>query len=114
MTHTSVQKVDLGAGAVAVVVDGDLDMASAELVAATVAGAVHRAGTRSVAVDLAGVLFLDSSGMRVLVAARKVADESGVRLQVVNLNNVVRQTLYVMGVLEWLTGSPWAPSPASG
>ena len=61
---------------------GPLDVDTAELVEADV-HALRRAGAREVVVDLHGVTFVDSYGLRVLLALRNAAARDGFRLTLV-------------------------------
>jgi anti-anti-sigma factor len=54
-------------------------------------------------VDLAGVTFMDSTGVNALVQYRNRADEAGLTLTVVNCQPLVRRVLDMTGVLPWLT-----------
>ena len=60
-----------------------------------------------VLVDLAGVSFLDSSGLRALVRAKRRFDGIGARLLVDAVSDAARQVLEISGVLDALSeGSP--------
>ena len=68
--RTTEEGVDL------VTLTGELDSSSSEPLSAALAGLT--AGARRVVVDLAGLDFIDSSGVKMLVAAaRAVEDEGG-------------------------------------
>jgi anti-sigma B factor antagonist len=77
-------------GAVAVVAPhGDLDMATVDDVRRTLAG-LFDGGRSRVLMDLAGVGYLDSSGLGVLVAAMKQARAAGGDVRVCALQDDVR------------------------
>ena len=78
MPGTDLSTRDFG-GHVIVVLSGELDMDGAELVTAGLAAAVAR-GPR-VIVDLAGLEFIDCSGITVLVRGRKLARQAGGELR---------------------------------
>ena len=61
------------------VLAGDLDVHSAPLVQQAVASAAGE-GASDVVLDLAGVTFIDSSGVGVLVACHKRTEAAGARL----------------------------------
>jgi anti-anti-sigma factor len=79
-------------------VSGEIDMATVpELEAAL------RACDGSVCVDLSGVTFMDSSGLAVLLRARKDAAERGAQFEIANPVPNVRRVFQVMeleGVLS--------------
>jgi anti-sigma B factor antagonist len=64
------------AGVAVIDVDGDLDMATVDRVGAALGDALD-AGTPLV-VDLADVTFIDSTGMRAMIEARRRSRELGV------------------------------------
>jgi len=75
-THLSTCDRD---GHVVVMLSGELDMMDAGLVAAGLAAAAARAP--QVIVDLAGLEFIDCSGVAVLVRGRKLARHAGGELR---------------------------------
>ena len=77
---------------------GKLDIAGAEVVAlplATLAG-----GKKGLVVDLSGVTFLASIGIRHLVLATKALARKGGKLVIVNPTDAVREVLVTSGVTE--------------
>ncbi len=77
---------------------GKLDIAGAEVIAlplATLAG-----GKSGLVVDLSGVTFLASIGIRHLVSATKALSRRGGRLILVNPNDMVRDVLVTSGVTD--------------
>jgi len=79
---------------------GECDMAVRDELCAVLLGAVRR--SQVVVVDLAGVGFLDSSGVHGLIAAYKEARDRGGRLLLENPTGVVAAVLDVTGVAELL------------
>ena len=63
---------------------------------------VHSAGTGDVVVDLTEVRFLDSSGIRTLLVARRRLGESDRALSVSGMSDPVRRVLEIAGVLDTL------------
>ena len=61
-------------------------------------------GDRDVIVDLAGVTFLDSSGIGALIHARNVLGENGHTIRVSGEQDNVRMVLEVTGLLDTLHG----------
>ena len=81
-----------------VVLNGKLDIAGAEKIAlplATLAG-----GKRGLLLDMSGVTFLASIGIRHLVMASKALTRRGGRLVLLNPNPLVTDVLNTSGVVE--------------
>src|SRR5690242_7055527 len=78
-------------------VAGDLDMATAPQLREGLQGVLD-AGTRNVVVDLAGVGFMDSSGLGALVVMFNAARERGGRLCLAATQRPVRTLLTVTSV----------------
>src|SRR5262245_46941723 len=79
---------------------GKLDIAGAEVVAlplATLAG-----GKRSLVVDLSGVTFMSSIGIRHLVLATKTLARKGGKLVLVNPADNVKEVLVTAGVTDMM------------
>jgi anti-anti-sigma factor len=85
-------------GAVVVVLHGELDLATAPEVEDAVVGRVRDGGW--VVLDLRGLEFMDSSGVRVIVAAHGLAQESGGRLTIVRAvpDGPVQRVLEISGL----------------
>lgn len=109
-TSLSIITRRLGADAVRVYLAGEIDLATApqlrfalsDVVAAT-------APPAEINVDLAGVTFLDATGVGLLVRAREVARRAGVGLSVHNPRGIVMRVLDVLGLTGELRVPP-APS----
>jgi anti-sigma B factor antagonist len=80
---------------------GAIDIASADALAARL-DEVIEAGALIVVLDLGGVDFIDSSGIRVVVRAARQIDEGGGRLLVENTSGATQRILEVAGILEHL------------
>ena len=78
-------------------VTGDLDMAAAPLLREGLQRVLD-AGTHNVVVDLAGVEFMDSSGLGTLVAMFKTARECGGSLCLAAVQQQVRSLLSITSV----------------
>jgi anti-sigma B factor antagonist len=89
-----------GDGHTVVIVQGEIDMATAP----QLAGCLADHADHDVVVDLSGVPFLDSSALSVLVHARKTIAESGHILRVTGEQDNVRTVLEVTGLLATLHG----------
>jgi anti-sigma B factor antagonist len=93
--------VDDSGATAKVVLTGKLDIAGAEVVAlplATLAG-----GKRGVLIDMTGVTFIASIGIRHLVSASKALMRRGGRLVLLNPNPMVADVLTTSGVTELMT-----------
>jgi anti-sigma B factor antagonist len=81
-----------------VTVDGEVDIASAPQLAETLA----QFANGSVTVDIAGVVFLDSSGLHALLAAHKHTERRGATLTIHGARPAVRRLFEVAGVADVL------------
>ena len=61
-------------------------------------------GARLITVEMSGVSFLDSSGIRSLVRAANRLDELDGRLTVAGLSGAAQRVLEVSGLIDRLTG----------
>lgn len=89
-----------------VAVSGDIDLVTSTIVETAVAGAVSTHGISEVEVDLSAVGFLDSSGISVLLNARRSADEHDVAFRVTGAHGAARRILQLTGVWAHLSGEP--------
>jgi anti-sigma B factor antagonist len=82
---------------------GELDLATAPEMEEQVLAAV-REGGRKVVVDLRELTFMDSTGVRAIVAAHQVAEESGSDLRVVRpaRESAVSRVIEISGIDEAL------------
>ena len=87
-------------------VAGELSLAEAPILERHLADALTRASS-PVVVDLAGVEFIDSTGLSVLVRAQQQATERGVEFGVQNPRAQAHRLLSLTGLEERLT----IPSP---
>ena len=82
-----------------VVLVGDLDSRSAPAVQGGIADAVHDG--RDVVVDLTGVHYLSSGGLRVMLLLYRRAQSLGRSVMVVGLSDEMRQVLRATGFLDF-------------
>jgi len=75
---------------------GDLDLVSAPEAVEAITGAQSGGGT--VVLDLRGLRFIDSSGLRVLLEAKRRADTAGERLLIAPGQGGVRRVFELSGV----------------
>jgi anti-sigma B factor antagonist len=97
---------------------GELDLATAPALADAVTGLLAGAPVRQLRVDLAEVRFLDSSGIRALLQARRAAEQHGASFTVDRPGEMVSQVLRAAGVdhllgVETRTAVPPVESPGS-
>jgi anti-sigma B factor antagonist len=91
-------------GVVVASVSGELDMLTAPRLRSVVAAEL--AGCSVLVIDLAGVSFLGSAGLAVLVEASHEAERHQVELRVVATGRTVRRPLEITGLDEVLTTFP--------
>ena len=87
---------------------GEVDYASAQQFREAVSAVLGTGSVRTIVVDLAGVTFLDSTGVGTLVVARRICEELGVRLDIVRANAFILRLFGVLGVSAAL-GIPAPP-----
>ena len=87
----------LADGTSRVIVTGEVDLAVEEPFVAEVDSVAARDGGSAVVLDLSGVTFLDSSGVRALIRLRQ---RHGERLRLGELSTPVRRVLEITGLLQ--------------
>jgi anti-anti-sigma factor len=98
-------RTDRQPGLVRLALTGPVDLTGLARLRSAMAEAIDGAideGRSRVVVDLAGVGFLDSSGINALVGAYRAGKARGVGVTVVNAAGTVRRTLEVVGVYQVL------------
>jgi anti-sigma B factor antagonist len=85
--------------AATVAIDGELDLATVDQLDAALAE-VESNGATTVVLDLDQVAFMDSTGLRCLLRARRRAEQSGRRLRLVRVPPDVDRLFAVTGVSE--------------
>jgi anti-sigma B factor antagonist len=103
----------LGNGTAMVSVIGELDRATVPAFDRTLL-AVTEAGTGEVIVDLTGCSFLDSRGLRALVAARERLERSDRSLALVLSNPIVMRVFQLTGFDEWFQIRPSSSANGNG
>lgn len=81
---------------------GEIDMANAEQVLGWIRDAVDDSRCALLRLDLAGLAFLDSAGVRMLVLAHDYATAKGAVLTAVNPQPIIQTVLAVTGVASAL------------
>jgi len=101
-------------GTVRVAVAGEIDLSSSNLLRVRLLNVLSALHPHHIEVDLAGVTFLDCSGLTVLVVLGQVAARTGCRLRITNPHRMVRRVLDLTGLLDVLTaGFDQAPLVAT-
>jgi anti-anti-sigma factor len=94
--------IDESGGAAVIRVDGDLDAVAAPDVQAALFEVIGRC-PGGVRVDMAGIAFLDSVGISVLVAARNRADEVGTGFELAAVPPACLRVLEITRLTEVFT-----------
>ena len=84
-----------------IVVAGEIDSATSPQLAAAIEEAM-KVNTRRIEIDASGVTFIDSAGLRVLVAAQRAAEDQGRRIHVVSPSETTARLLEITGLTEYL------------
>lgn len=112
MTHQDFElHVDAADGAVTLTPEGELDIATAPRLGQAVSE--HAADGTVVTIDLAQVAFLDSTGLSVLIRARRDAQASGRPLEIVNPTASARRLFELTGTTGFLLDAD-GPEAAAG
>jgi anti-anti-sigma factor len=80
--------------------EGDLDIANAAVVRKVLQEILERRDAAHVEVDMSAVTFLDSSGIGMLVAAKRSAEAKGATLRLREPGPVVRMVLEVTNLYD--------------
>jgi len=96
MPDTRMQLVEVAPGEFQV--SGEVDAHSSELFATTLVAAGER--STAVIVDMSGVTFMDSSGLRVLVEAQQRAEAGGPSLVLRSPSRQITRLLDLAGLTE--------------
>jgi len=84
---------------VVVVLAGELDLHSSELLGATVEDALA-GGPRVVEIDAGDLTFADSAGLRALLDVREAAEQQGVALRLGRISTPIGRLLDMTGLRE--------------
>jgi anti-sigma B factor antagonist/stage II sporulation protein AA (anti-sigma F factor antagonist) len=94
--------VQLDGHVVRVVAVGEIDMSTADVLRDALNDALDK-NPPAVVLDMAGVTFLDSTGIAALVVAHNRAIDENTALTLINCRPIVRRVLDVTGLLGPLT-----------
>jgi anti-anti-sigma factor len=90
---------------VVVTIRGEVDLATAPQLESSIQRA-FTAGPEAVVLDLDGLTFIDSSGLRVLVALSKDARSRNASLTLRNVPRHAQRVLDLTGLSEWFDRAP--------
>jgi anti-sigma B factor antagonist len=93
-------------GATVVVPTGELDLATAPALENALARAFDGGSAARVVLDLRELEFIDSSGLRTLLTARRRADDAGADFSLVAGHRGLERTLEIAGVHKVFTWTP--------
>ena len=97
-----------------VAVVGEIDLSNSDVLRVRLLNVLSALRPHRIEVDLAGVTFMDCSGLTVLVALGQTAARTGCRLWITNPQPIVRRVLDLTGLLDVLTaGFDQAPLVAT-
>lgn len=97
-------RIERRPGGVTLALAGELDVASAAAFAERIDGALIE-GCENLVLDLAGVEFLDSTGILVMLDAQRRLADLGVGLALTEAHGPVMRTLGITGLLSRLSVS---------
>lgn len=101
-------------GTVRVAVVGEIDLSNSDTLRVRLRNVLSAPHLHHIEIDLAGVTFLDCSGITLLVVLARAAARTGCRLQITDPQPVVRRVLDLTGLLDVLTaGFDSAPLPTA-
>lgn len=84
---------------VLVTVAGEVDAASSGALRASIKDALT-GGYKKVVLDMGGVSFIDSAGLRVLIDSQKLGENSGATLSIESPSDVVKRLLEMTALTE--------------
>jgi anti-sigma B factor antagonist len=99
-------EIETTATAVLIRIAGEIDLSASEDVAKWIMEAIPEDPPMALEVDLSGVTFLDSTGIRALVLGQQAAGRNGVTMRVTGPQGRVEAVLKITGVYEMLTQPP--------
>jgi len=94
-----IAKTNIAGDRCVVLLAGEIDLASAPVFERELRSAEAK-GARQVVVDLGGVEFMDSSGIRALLEARRRAEEAGHRLVLRHCRRQIWRLFEITGITD--------------
>lgn len=98
---------------VTIAASGELDSGTCGALLGALEGATARAGLGELVLDLAGVSFIDSTGMRTIIQVERDAAERGIRLAVVPPPDDVTELLRIAGIAGRISFTDAAARPVA-
>jgi anti-sigma B factor antagonist len=90
--------VELDGSAARVTATGELDLAAAPRLDETIGTLVGNDTVRRVVIDLAGVTFVDSTGLHALVKRARSAGQDGIEFEVTRPSGHIRRLFVLTGM----------------
>jgi anti-sigma B factor antagonist len=87
-------------GLAVITIDGEVDYANAHEISDAVGAAIEEWTPRTLCVDLASVVFMDSMGISALITAYRATTASGASFAVVNPSRFTLTLLTVTGLVD--------------
>jgi anti-sigma B factor antagonist len=106
----SIENRGLGSRGLLIALAGELDYESSLELRSAISGILAQHSVRDLVISLAGVTFIDSTGIGTLVVAHRICAEVGVKLQVRDANPFIGRLFTVLGVAGAL-GLPEVEEP---
>jgi anti-anti-sigma factor len=94
-----------------ITVVGEVDLATVPLFRDRLISVLHDQNPAVIDIDLAGVSFLDCTGIGALVAVRNIAIQAGRQMRVAHPRPAIRRVLKLAGLLNLLTAPIDQPEP---
>ncbi|MEX2392874.1 MAG: STAS domain-containing protein [Actinomycetota bacterium] len=101
---------DLGS-ALHIRLEGELDMTSVRLGSAALREALSD-HPQTIALDLGGLSFIDSAGLRLLIRAKREAEWRGGTLVITRLSQESKRLIELVGLSDWFDPDPSAELPS--
>jgi anti-sigma B factor antagonist len=86
------------------VLNGEIDISRAKALRDAIGTVYRTRHANALVIDLAGVTFIDSTGIAALISGRKLADVCHASFRVVNATDLVQKVFEVTGALTFLNG----------
>jgi anti-anti-sigma factor len=96
-------RADQANGTTRLTVEGDVDMSTGDHFHQTVMDLAGDPAVTRLLVDVAGLNFIDSNGITVLVKAHRAASERGTPFAIINVQDNIRGLLEMLDVYDLLT-----------
>jgi anti-sigma B factor antagonist len=97
------ERSDDDRGQVRLTVTGEVDISNLGRLDEVVTGILAEPGLTGLVLDLEPLDFIDSSGVQVLLAARRMADDRDVALSVTNAHGKVLRVLTILNLRDFLS-----------